>query len=203
MNTSVMSVTPDLPEFEIDDWRVERFTVDEHGYQMSVIAYGHRRAVPVGEYTRLVRKGSRFNDPMMSDTPAELLDHLWALRSATGRVLINGLGLGCLLKGILTKPDVTHVDVVEIDEGLVEKMIEVAPWCQDERVNIYVHDALTMKWPVGTRWDYAWHDIWPTINEDNLPEYARLNRMYGTRVDRQDAWAHELIKEQRRDRGWW
>jgi hypothetical protein len=57
-----------------------------------------------------------------------------------------------------------------------------------------VADALTMKWPPHTRWNIAWHDIWPSISRDNLPEMKYLHRSYGHRVLWQGSWSRELIK---------
>lgn len=195
-STEVMRVTPLLPSFETTRYTCEQFTVGEQDRVLSSLSYGSRYCPP-GTYTRLRLKAG-FQDVVMSDTPAELRDHWAPMHYATGRVLVNGLGLGCVVKGLLTKPDVTHVDVVEIDHELVVKMSELAPWCKDPRVTMHIGDALKMWWPVGTRWNYAWHDIWTHISTDNLPTYARLNRMYGGRVDQQGAWAHEIVKDYQR-----
>jgi hypothetical protein len=66
------------------------------------------------------------------------------------------------------------------------------------RLTIHHGDALTYKWPVGTRWTVAWHDIWDTICEDNLPDMNRLHRRFGRRVDWQGSWCRDLIETERR-----
>lgn len=157
--------------------------------------FGARGTQP-GTFTRLVVDGQLW----MSDTQAEYRDHVSAIVNAKGRVLLNGLGLGCVLKAILAKPEVTHVDVIESDQRVVDLMRQVAPWVNDPRVEIHVADAYEQAkaWPVGTRWDAAWHDIWLDLCEDNLPEMARLKRSYGRRVDWQGAWGQELLQYHRR-----
>jgi len=87
------------------DWEVDKFTVSVNDPR--AISYAlHGRPVPPGIYTRLKKKGAF--DPMMTDTPAEVGDHIYFIHRATGRCLLNGLGLGVVLKAILAKPEVTH-----------------------------------------------------------------------------------------------
>lgn len=137
---------------------------------------------------------------VMSDTRDEYLDHIEAIDKATGRVLIHGLGLGCYLQAILAKPDVTHVDVVEISSDVIAL---IGPYfADDERVHIHQGDAYEFKFPPGTTWDVAWHDIWSDKCSDDLEGHAKLNRRYGRCVGWQGCWAHESILDHRRRYGW-
>jgi hypothetical protein len=137
----------------------------------------------------------------MSDTDAEIRDHLSAMwridRKETRRVLINGLGLGVVLKRAIEAPHVEHVDVVEIDDRVIEL---VGPHYACDKLTIHHADAYEQarKWKPGTRWCVAWHDIWRDLCEDNLPEMARLHRSYGRRVDWQDSWGKGLLESRRR-----
>jgi hypothetical protein len=136
--------------------------------------------------------------PVMSDTPSEIQEHAHALLNATGRVLINGLGLGCLPHALLAKPGITHIDIVEIDPDVIDLTDNFI----DPRVHIHRGDA-SNPWaifPKGTTWDYAWHDIWSQISDDNLDDdstaehgisYERLFEMYREHVTEQHAWAYD------------
>ena len=180
-----------VPDGEGGPWRVERFEVPQfsiEGLRQAVIG----RDVPPGIYTRLMHSGV-YPSLMMSDTPAEIRDHLRFIDRATGRVLIHGLGLGVCLQAVLRKSDVTHVDVVEIDSDVIAL---VGPSYPDPRVTIIEADALTYQFPSGTIWDVAWHDIWPSICSDHLPEMARLNRRYGHRITWQGGWAQREARRQ-------
>lgn len=205
-----MFVTGHIRHFDIGSWVVEPFTVDEaaarNGEISAIFNYSNRFA-PAGDYTRLVRGGPWPRGTLvMSDTPDEISDHGAAFHQAkrSERILINGLGLGCLLRGVLSLDNVRHVDVVEISGELVEAMLENADWCRDPRVTIHVADAFTMKFPVGTTWDMAWHDVWDNLSGDNLGDglnhdgYGTLNRKYGGRVQWQGAWGQELVRERTR-----
>lgn len=64
--------------------------------------------IPAGVYRRL----SCDNEVVMSNTPMEIRTCEAFIERATGRILINGLGLGMVLHAILQKPDVTHVTVI-------------------------------------------------------------------------------------------
>ena len=145
----------------------------------------------------------------MSNTPDEQRDHwepVWQARDLRAeRALVNGLGLGMVVLG-LAAAGVKHVDVVEIDPDVISF---VAPELGNrlDRSGCYldVHraDAYTIKWPVGTRWDVAWHDIWVEASEDNLEEMARLHRRYGRRVTWQGSWRREQLRYQRRRTAGW
>lgn len=202
-----------VPEGESGPWRVSKFTVSESDAKMDALRAaigGHGRSVPPGEYTRLTRNGY----VVMSDTPDELRDHR-PLLGCGERVIVNGLGLGCGVRmalapyhrfdGTLLHPGASHIDVVEISEDVIA--LTGPTFADDPRVTIHHADAFTMKWPVGTRWDFAWHDVWDDINSDNLRgegSYAALHRKYGGRVTAQRSWAFELAKEhERRNRGWY
>lgn len=167
-------------------WEICRTVVSEQDasfLRLRAIFQGGRGVVPAGAaITSLYRGGTL----VMSDTPDEL-DDLYPLfvRSPRGRVLVNGLGLGCVVRGLLAHPAVEHVDVVEISADLIAL---VGPQVADPRLEIHHGDAYTYRWPPGTRWDVAWHDVWDTISADNLPEMARLHRRYGGRVRWQGSW---------------
>jgi hypothetical protein len=183
----------DVPEGVSGDWSITKFTVSDH--DIRAISYAlHGRPIPPGTYTRLMKKEAF--DPMMSDTPAEIQDHLNFIYEATGKCLLNGLGLGVVLKAILAKSEVTHVDVVEIEQDVINL---VWPTYQDgSRVTLHHADAFTIQWPKDKHWDCAWHDIWPSICTDNLPEIAKLKHKYAHKVRYQSAWVEDLLRCYRR-----
>lgn len=176
-----------VPPGQIGDWRVNKFVVEANDALAAY--YGlFGRPVPPGVYTRLLYK----HDVIMSDTPAEIADHMEVISKAAGRVLLNGLGLGVVLQAILEKSEVSHVDVVEISSEVVQL---VSPHYPDPRVTIHHADAFTIQWPNNTRWDIVWHDIWPTISSDNLPEMTRLHKKYAGRCGWQGSWLKESIRQ--------
>jgi len=192
----------DIPEGVSGNVRVKRFEVTEDAARMerlrSIIG-GHGRGVPAGWYTGLYRNGGLW----MSDTPDEMRDH-WEvcrrLESHGGRVLIMGMGIGMLVKYALSLPNVEHVDVVEIDPDVVHL---VGPSYEGERCTVHLADAYEIRWPVGTRWDVVWHDVWQNISGDNVPEMAKLKRSYGRRTDWQGCWAErECRRLYREDKAW-
>lgn len=168
-----------LPEMSKGVWKIEKFTTD----RMDFHSLFHGRAVPVGEqFTRLMRSGKL----IMSDTPAEMMDHRLAVIHAKGSCLLNGLGIGMVLKNILLKKEVTDVTVVEISQDLIDL---VGSHYEDERVSIVCSDAFAYKPPKGKRYGMVWHDIWDDICSDNLKDMERLHRKYGRKCDWQGSWA--------------
>src|SRR6185295_15069938 len=74
--------------------------------------------LPPGIYTFLYRltDATLHHDPpgevVMEDTPFELQTHLGFVMHARGRVLVTGLGLGCVIRGLLANPSVEHITCI-------------------------------------------------------------------------------------------
>ena len=179
----------DVPEGRIGDWAVERFEITEdgakfHNLRATIHGFGYRSVRP-GNYTRLTHNGNI----VMSDTRAEICDHLEIIRKAKGNVLLNGLGLGLVLRACLLKPEVNYITVIEIAPeviGLIEPHLRKQ---FGNRFTIHEADAVTWKAPKNFRWDVVWHDIFDAICIDNLPTMTKLKRRYGNRCDWQECWA--------------
>ncbi len=201
-----------IPNQKVGHWRVERYTVDESDVMLinmrAAIDGRMRRILPPGTYTRLGTKG----DPkgpgfVMSDTPAEAWEHLEAIRATrlaihnltNGhgiKILINGLGIGFLLKALLTLPQVELIRVVEIQPEVIQM---IAPRYQCPRVEIVQADALEYRPAKGERFDVVWHDIWEDgLHEDTWPQCKLLHRRYGRLTNWQGAWSKEYYLANRR-----
>jgi len=178
----------EIPEGQSGPWWVERYGVEDlgvHGWLGSGRSPWTflRHGGPDG-FGRVT---------VMSDDLPELQKHLEAVHRATGRVLITGLGLGCVLRGVLTRPGVTHVDVVERSERVLELVEPHLP--DDPRIRVHCDDALAWvgeRADQGDRWDIAWHDLWsdPDEDDDALPvTHARLMCAAAPAVGWQWAWA--------------
>ena len=177
-----------IPEGVSGVWRVERFKTDGIGAMMYAMK---GRGMPAGEeFTRLMRGRTL----VMSDTPAEMRDHVGAVVKAKGSCLINGLGIGMVLRAILRKDCVTDVTVVEASQDVLDL---VSPHYQDSRVTFVKSCAFDYKPPKGKRYDMVWHDIWDDICADNLPDMHRLHRKYGKRADWQGSWCRHLCERGR------
>lgn len=209
-HSDVARVTGLVEPFDGERWRVEVKTPDSQfaGSSIgSVFRTGRGNLEPGKPVTILYRKPDTV---VMSDTPDELSDLLPILIHGHGRVLVNGLGLGCVVKGLLAKDEVDHIDVVEIDPEIIE---HIGPYYEDERVTIYNDNAFTMRWRPGENWNCVWHDVWSTLCTGNLREadneavpgsYEKLHRKYGGRCDWQGSWGREFLERERaREGGRW
>jgi len=176
----------DWAEDSLGLWSVKYFEVEDKSIENLRLALHGRPCIP-GTYSKLVHQHRGI---IMSDTTAEALDHYEAYQQAKGRVLINGLGLGCFLRIILTKPEVTHVDVVEIDKdviGLVGRY-----FFSDERVTIHCANAFTYEWG-RKKWDVVWHDIWDSICTDNWKEMQKLRAKFAKHCSWQSCWSETEV----------
>ncbi len=190
-----------VPEGTSGAWAVQCFTVSEDEAKFDALRsamHGDSRHTPPGTYTKLVCNGH----VVMSDTPDELRDFRYFVHRACGSVLINGLGLGCVVQALLAKPEVSEVTVVEISQDVINL---VSPTLCDPRLTIICADAYEWQPPKGKRWNFVWHDIWTDLCTDNLALMGKLHRKYGRRCDMQESWCHALLKyrrSQERRAGW-
>lgn len=186
----------DVPEGKSGPWSVERFIVTPNSRSHFGFAMKSRPIAP-GEYTQLIHDS---RGCVMSDTPAEMIDHYDFVQRAQGNVLINGLGIGMALNAILKSKreasPIEMVTVVEIDHDVINL---VGPhYAGDPRVEIVHCSAFDYRPPKNTRYNAVWHDIWDSICSDNLSEMATLHRKYGKRTDWQGSWCHEECLANRR-----
>lgn len=186
-----------VPEGSKGAWSVERFTVNPSSIEALRLSMSGR-SIRAGEYTALRHKG---RGVVMSDTPAEMQDHYGFIRSATGHVLINGLGIGMCLNAALLKPEVTRATVIEIDADVIAL---VGPhYLKDSRVQIIHSSAFDYPPPKGVRYGAVWHDIWDAICADNLSEMTRLHRKYGRLTEWQGSWCKEQCQRADRETREW
>lgn len=155
-----------------------------------------RRITP-GRHMTLVRLDAD-DEPEVFMSDAEWHDHQRVMSVAYGRVVVTGLGLGCIVRSLFARGRVTHVTVVEREPDVIAM---VWPWLAQafgDRVALHQADALTGPLPPG-RWDLAWHDIWPTISSKHLPEMKLLRDRYRGAARRQLCWGEGLAWVELRD----
>lgn len=151
--TGLVPAPRHLGRASIGRWRVggrEAREALERQRAVAPDAEGH--PLPAGEHTVLLVDGA-FS---MSDAPFVLRNYVPFLEAAAGDVLLTGLGLGCLVRGLLARPAVRSVTVLELHAEVVAL---VAPHHADPRVEIVRADALAWEPPAGRRWDAAMLDL--------------------------------------------
>ena len=122
---------------------------------------------------------------VMDDSERELKRLLQGVKHATGNVLKTGLGFGCFVRMCLTKPDVEHIDVIEIDGRIIEHF--GAQFASNSRVTIHHADAFEFE--INSRkWDFAWHDIYTEGNEGLAHAHVRLIKRFLPHCKQQGAW---------------
>jgi hypothetical protein len=185
------------------DWEIDNFEVVKGIAQMRCAMDG--RPVPLGKFTRLSCRSH--SGLFMTDTPAELNDARDLFWVASGHVLITGLGIGMVPRALFN-PEiemyggsygaVDRITIVEKEKDVIDL---VANSLGDLPVEVVHADAFDWEPPKGIKFDYAWHDIWPTICSDNLPQVAKLRNHYKRHMvtsGRQLVWAEAEMKSQRR-----
>ncbi len=112
-------------------------------------------------YLRTLTDSSIFDSPpgelVMEDSIHELRSHLQFMIQAYGDILITGLGLGCVIRGLLANPNVKSVTCIEKSKDVLSL---VRPYMDQKNLTIIRADALD--WTVNNqqKFDCAWHDLW-------------------------------------------
>lgn len=130
---------------------------------------------------------------VMEDSLKELSTHLPIWLKAKGKVLITGLGLGCVVRGLLASPDVEHITVVEIDPHLLR--VVGHEFRSNRRVELIQGDALKVFLP--GRFDYAWHDLWTDGDRHLQVLHADLIKRFHKQVKFQGAWRFPRFAKRR------
>lgn len=180
-----------VPEGERGLWRVKRWSTPV------ATRNPDGRLISPGTYTSLLRWTSdtlhRGGAVVMSDDGHELRQHLQFVLRARGRVLVTGLGLGCVVRGLIAAGQVSELDVVERDGdvwALVAPHLPAVPGRTLHRADALAF--ITQHRPEAT-WDFAWHDIWsdPDAGEKNLVvTHSHLMMELRGRVGWQGAWSY-------------
>ena len=178
-----------IPAGRSGKWSVRKIKVKLDLENLRMIRDG--RGCAPGEFTQLYCDG---RGTVMSDTDAEIEDMRDFIDVATGRIFVCGLGLGCLVQNLLRKEPVEYITVVEISPDVISL---VAPHITSDRLAIVEGDAFRHVISKGTRYDFAWYDIWDNICSDNLKEAAELRRRFRGKVGKSFVWAENEMRHPR------
>lgn len=158
-------------------------------------------AVKQGEYVQLFIKGHGL---MMSDTHMERKTNYDFVSSANGRVLIAGLGVGLIIKGIIDRKDITEIVVIEKYQDVIDLVL---PKIKHKKLKVINADIFEWKPEKGELFDSIYFDIWADICEDNLDEMKTLHKKYSRALNKSnsrsfmDSWMKgHLTRQKRRSR---
>lgn len=179
---------PSLKPQSFGLWNIQRIQAAGMPCSTTEMAM-HRGMVGFDDYTLLRRITWETIDTMgeivMEDSARELKKHLPIWMKARGRVLVTGLGLGCVVRGLLANRDVDRIEVVEIDKKIARVL--GAEFVGNPRVGMTVGDAMETDFP-GT-FDFAWHDLWAEKAAELQMMHAKLIHQWKPRCGPQGAWA--------------
>lgn len=173
-----------LPEQSFGLWTIHRKFFQPKSMDRAMVGWPHQTILSrITDGTMHLPPG----EIVMEDSTRELSRHLPIWISAHGRVLVTGLGLGCVVRGLVAKPNVDHIDVVEIDASIIR--VVGAEFAASDRVTIHHGDALAFEFPAESRWDFAWHDLWTNGGDHLQSLHTKLFCRFRRQVAHQGAWA--------------
>jgi hypothetical protein len=170
-------------------WTIKRISMDEipEGRKRSefLITVGFMNYTLLYHTSEAVMHISELGEVVMEDSVQELRRHLPIWLTARGRVLVTGMGLGCVIRGLQANPRVEHITVVEIDQRILDR---IGPeFSADARIRLIHGDARTVD--LGQeKFDYAWHDLWTEGKVSLQVIHAELMAKFKHNATRQGAW---------------
>lgn len=177
------------------NWFIDDVFVDELVSIRSKMSRNKLDWVDAGTYKRLVRVcDNGHHEVVMSNTRMEFLTNRNFIIKASGRILINGLGLGLVVNALLKKDDVGSITVIENSQDVINL---VSPYFSDERLKIINCDAMLYKPDKNEFFDYVYHDIWPSIDPENIESMKKLHRKYGKKCGNQSSWCRDYCEMMR------
>jgi len=189
----IPSVT--VPEGRKGEWRIERKAVKPSGISNLQEMFHGGRYVPDGTYTFLYRGDTL----VMSDTPDEKRDHYSAVMNAQGRCLIVGLGIGMVLNAIASHPEVTHIDVVEISQDVIDLVAGHYNKLYPDKITFYCSSIWDWKPEKDVHYGMAWFDIWDNLCTDNLEEMSKLHRKFAKKATWKGSWGRSFLQAKARE----
>jgi hypothetical protein len=156
-----------IPEAESGLWKISKFSLAKPFETKD--GSGNVHLIPPGRYTSLTRWTDAtihlgMGELVMHDFPYELKKHLIFARRAHGRVLITGLGLGCIARAVRINPNVESVTVIEMSGDVLAMVAPHMP----PGFEIIQADAVDWTEKTDRRFDCAWHDLWAEDGDDHL-----------------------------------
>lgn len=148
-----------IPTGERGLWRIKQITLSR---PIMAPRHGNQVIIDAGTYTQLFRytEAKPFEtsqgECVMEDTIYELQTHFDFVFRAHGDVLITGLGLGCVARGVRINPRVKTVTVIERDADILAMVAPHMP----SGIEIIHAEAEDWVKKCGRKFDVAWHDLW-------------------------------------------
>lgn len=138
----------------------------------------------------------------MTDLPEELNQIAQMLHEVKpkGRVLIGGLGLGICAKMVAALPEVTTVDIVELNEDVINLAFKNFDLAIEKKMCCTKDDILRYIREVGPEYDYYLLDTWAgtgesTWWEDVMPLRRTIRNRFFTRP-KIHCWAEDIMTGQ-------
>lgn len=198
-----------IPEGRSGRWAVRRHVTTRNERWVSYEKNSKQTRVPPGTYTLLtcVSETAAMSDlgveVVMNDSVPELRTHLQAMLTAHGRVLVTGLGLGCVVRGMLAARDehISEIIVLEREQAVIDLVAPRAfpsDWMNRVRI-IHTEAEAWLQANPREKFDCAWHDVWTDVAGGEMHLARKHSQIMATcfgRVRQQDAWAfpHYLKK---------
>lgn len=202
-----------IPQVETDRWIVKQRKLTDHDMMVQLnalinsalnepIAQHVERLVPNDMRTVVclhTKNGNKdfsdekdSNNVMMSSTNAEIRDMHPLVSKVHETYMINGLGLGIVPFILGELPETKFIRAHEINPEIIAIIEPNLRDCMRKGVELEIVEHDAFGGPIDSRlFDCIWHDIWPTITSENIPQFKKLRAIYGHISQHQYCWAEE------------
>lgn len=191
-----------IPEGASGLWHIKKLNLSKQLFVEKPNSGGKGETLPPGVWTSLFRYTESamhtYGEMVMHDFPNEIHTHMIFMLKAKGNVLVSGLGLGCVARGLLANPSVSKVTVLENSTDVL-KLVGIHMEKSDRLEIIFAEAEDWIKKNNQMEFDCAWHDLWTDTDkgEPHLQvKHATLLAELHGRVRFQGAW--NFPRDQRR-----
>lgn len=170
-------------------WTIKRVSLKDHPKLSGFLALDFLSKVGFRDYTLLLRHTYATlhladGEVVMEDSQRELQKHLPIWLRAKGHVLVTGLGLGCVVRGLLASSAVEQITVVEIDANILR--VVGHEFNANPRVRLIHGDAFKVQ--LREKFEAAWHDLWTDGDVHLSVLHAKLLAQFRPQCKVQGAW---------------
>jgi hypothetical protein len=183
----------DIPSGNSGVWTVDSKMADQeeaalHNLRQKMSE--QRRFVEPGVIKRLMCN----NNIVMSNSLSELVDHDELMIKARGNILITGLGLGIIAFMLSRNPKVHSIMIIEQSSDVIKLIFPTLKKWAGCAIQVKQGNAFDYYKLLKTEkfFNYGWHDIWPTLGNENLPEMDDLEKKYKPFCKHQLFWAKDM-----------
>ena len=165
-------------QYTIEHYEISKKQADMYRLRSMMGGDINGTMVEAGKYCRLMYVNG-YRTIVMSDTGGERRSNLDVVENSTGDILIGGLGIGMVVCGIVTKPEVNSITIIEKSPDVITLVKEpLLKYLGDLSHKVTIIQSDIFEYKPTQKYNTIYFDIWNNISGDEYPETKTLHKQY-------------------------